>query len=119
MPTLREIANGVLQDLVKGSVVQVDPRPKDRFAAWCSASDLSEALMMNLTFEFTKRYLDSADFQGSPLFSSVSYASGGDTDGSATANRPSQALVTSNKYPFQGQIVLYLRRIIEIRSNFQ
>ena len=61
---------------------------------------------MNLTFESAKRYLNSADVQGSPLFSSLSYASGGEPDGSATANCPSQALVTSNNCPFQGQIVL-------------
>ena len=57
IPALHENANEVLQGLVKDTVEQVDSRPKVRLTAWYSVINQCEALFMNLTLEYAKRYL--------------------------------------------------------------
>ena len=49
MPAPRDIANGVLKDLVKGTVVQVDPRQRFGSFAYCGAADADLAMLSRAT----------------------------------------------------------------------
>ena len=49
MPAPRDIPNEVIKDLVKGTVVQVDPRQRYGSFAYCGAADADLAMMSRAT----------------------------------------------------------------------